>query len=423
MPSTRQSRSRFRRVGLALCATLLVTAMPFAQAATRADDPDAQKQSVDTQLQQLRAQLHDTEASLAEAYLALRDTEAKLPGAQAALTQAEADLRAAEAADAQAAADLQRAQANEQKAIAELDATTAEIARGRGRVASFAGQVYMEQGMGSFGAAVDAANPQQFADRMALVGAVMDNQHSALTRLATARASQTAQKAHVEALRADSERAKKKAEDAVAARTSARAAAQAAKTALDTLAADQRAHSGAVQAKLVGEQQREASMQAESDRLAAVIKQRAEEARRAAAAAALQAQSTTGFMSWPMPGGYVTSEFGYRIHPITGVRTLHEGRDLAAPCGTPIVAALDGTILSAGDAGGFGNRVVIDHGIQRGVPVATAYNHMQAIAAWSGTVRRGQVIGYEGTTGFSTGCHLHFMVYVDGTPTNPRGWL
>jgi len=119
----------------------------------------------------------------------------------------------------------------------------------------------------------------------------------------------------------------------------------------------------------------------------------------------------------------VTSEFGYRIHPITGTRRLHAGIDIATPCGQPIVAALDGEIISAGWGGGYGNRVVIDHGMQRGVPVATSYNHMQRIAVSGGRVTRGQVIGYEGTTGFSTGCHLHFETYVNGDPVNPRGWL
>ena len=195
--------------------------VPNARAATTADDPDAAKQSLDMQLQSLREQLHDTEGTLAAAYLALRQTEAQLPGAQAAVSRAQADVRSAEAADAQAAADLALAQANENKAQDELSATSAEIVRGRDRVANFAGQVYMEQGMGSFGAAVDAANPQQFADRMALVGAVIDNQHSALSRLANARASQAALQAHLVALRADSQQAKSRAEAAVAARRDA----------------------------------------------------------------------------------------------------------------------------------------------------------------------------------------------------------
>lgn len=79
--------------------------------------------------------------------------------------------------------------------------------------------------------------------------------------------------------------------------------------------------------------------------------------------------------------------------------------------------------MSAGWAGGYGNRVVIDHGWQRGVGLATSYNHMQSVAVGGGSVSRGQVIGYEGTTGYSTGCHVHFEVYENGSPVNPRRWL
>ena len=101
-----------------------------------ADDPDAQKRSVDSALSQLREDLHDTEAGLAAAYLALKETEAKIPGAQAALTAAEGQLAAAQAADAQAAADLKLAQANEKKAEDQLAATSDQIVAGRGRVAA-----------------------------------------------------------------------------------------------------------------------------------------------------------------------------------------------------------------------------------------------------------------------------------------------
>ena len=161
--------SRFCGVAVVAALFFSVTMAPM----SGADDPDAQKRSVDSALSQLREDLHDTEAGLAAAYLALRETEAKIPGAQAALTAAEGQLAAAQAADAQAAADLKLAQANEKKAEDQLAATSDQIVAGRGRVAAFAGQVYMEQGMGSLNAAVDADSPQQLADRLALVGAVM----------------------------------------------------------------------------------------------------------------------------------------------------------------------------------------------------------------------------------------------------------
>jgi murein DD-endopeptidase MepM/ murein hydrolase activator NlpD len=85
-------------------------------------------------------------------------------------------------------------------------------------------------------------------------------------------------------------------------------------------------------------------------------------------------------------------------------------------------AAAGGTIISAGWAGGYGNRIVVDHGVVRGAELATTYNHLTRIVA-GGRVSRGQVIAYSGTTGTSTGCHLHFETLVNGVYVNPMGWL
>ena len=79
--------------------------------------------------------------------------------------------------------------------------------------------------------------------------------------------------------------------------------------------------------------------------------------------------------------------------------------------------------MRAGWAGGYGNQLVIDHGRMRGRHVATSANHLSRIVVRSGTVHRGQVVGYVGTTGLSTGCHLHFEVYVGGRTVNPMSWL
>jgi murein DD-endopeptidase MepM/ murein hydrolase activator NlpD len=114
--------------------------------------------------------------------------------------------------------------------------------------------------------------------------------------------------------------------------------------------------------------------------------------------------------------GRLTSGFGERFHPILGYERFHAGIDLAAAAGTPIVAAADGKVKSAGWAGGYGQAVEIVHsgGIE------TRYGHMSRIAAYAGeTVRRGEVIGYVGSTGLSTGPHLHFEVMKNGRPVNP----
>jgi murein DD-endopeptidase MepM/ murein hydrolase activator NlpD len=120
-------------------------------------------------------------------------------------------------------------------------------------------------------------------------------------------------------------------------------------------------------------------------------------------------------MRMPVPGR-MTSGFGERFHPILGFVRFHDGVDLAAAWGTPIVAAADGRVISAGWNGGYGRAVVIAHadGLE------TKYGHMSRIAAYLGeSVSRGEVIGYVGSSGLSTGPHLHFEVLRNGRPVNP----
>jgi murein DD-endopeptidase MepM/ murein hydrolase activator NlpD len=115
---------------------------------------------------------------------------------------------------------------------------------------------------------------------------------------------------------------------------------------------------------------------------------------------------------WPVSGP-ITSGFGWRWG------RMHEGIDIGAACGTPIHAAASGTVIYSGWMSGYGNFVVIDHGNG----LATAYAHQSAIYVSGGSVSQGQVIGAVGSTGHSTGCHLHFEVRVNGTPVNPLNYL
>jgi murein DD-endopeptidase MepM/ murein hydrolase activator NlpD len=122
-------------------------------------------------------------------------------------------------------------------------------------------------------------------------------------------------------------------------------------------------------------------------------------------------------MAWPV-AGRITSYFGYRRHPILRFMRLHAGVDFGAGWGSPIVAAADGQVMGAGWAGGYGRQVRLAHGDG----LVSSYSHMSEIAAEPGTmVRRGQVIGYVGSSGLSTGPHLHFEVKRGGVPVNPLG--
>lgn len=114
--------------------------------------------------------------------------------------------------------------------------------------------------------------------------------------------------------------------------------------------------------------------------------------------------------------GRVTSTFGVRRHPILGYRRMHSGVDFGGGYGAPIHAVSDGVVTVAGRTGGFGNYVKLNHGGGTG----TGYGHMSRIAVRAGQrVARGQVIGYIGSTGLSTGPHLHFEVYRNGHAVNP----
>ena len=118
------------------------------------------------------------------------------------------------------------------------------------------------------------------------------------------------------------------------------------------------------------------------------------------------------------------SPFGPRFHPILKYWRPHNGNDWGAACGVPLYAAQSGTVVKAGVQGGFGTYVVIDHCVLGGRSVMTGYAHQSRMAVRAGQrVSMGQLIGYVGTTGLSTGCHLHLQVYENGTPVDPMRYI
>ncbi|KQM96391.1 M23 family metallopeptidase [Sphingomonas sp. Leaf25] len=124
-----------------------------------------------------------------------------------------------------------------------------------------------------------------------------------------------------------------------------------------------------------------------------------------------------GAMTWPV-AARVSSNFGWRVHPVLGFRRLHKGMDFAAAYGSPIRATTDGVVATAGRHGGYGNFVKLLHGGD----LATGYGHMSRIVVRPGMrVSQGQVIGYVGSTGLSTGPHLHYELWRRGVPIDPRG--
>ena len=173
-------------------------------------------------------------------------------------------------------------------------------------------------------------------------------------------------------------------------------------------------------------------LNASSAQVSAMLKERqAARAAAAAAATAAAAQSSggqgasdnwvqgTGQLGWPV-SGEITSPYGYRVHPIWGTTIYHSGIDIGGDEGTPDHAADGGVVVWSGWMGGYGYAVVIDHGNG----LSTLYGHNSELAVDEGqSVAKGQVISYAGSTGNSTGPHVHFEVRVNGDPVDPMGYL
>ena len=433
------ARRRLTALGVTL-ACLGTLGLGSGLPAGAATDPDQQrKATVDRQIADTKDALAESSSEFQRAYLALNATKAKVPAAQAAATAAEGRAQ-------RATAELDIAKANETKASDQLAATRKRLSSSERDIADVAAQMYMQQGMGEMTVAMDAQSPSDFADRLAMTGTVLEIQQAQLAALAASRATQVAQEAHLTALRVVKVKAEADARSALQQATAARDAAAAAQAQIQALAATQQRQASALQLQVVAEKTRLTSLQTESNKLRAILAERARQARlkaerlrkeRERIARELAAKRNKPYVAPAAPsvgggGGFlsaaelnqpITSEFGMRFHPILHIWRMHTGLDFGGPCGTPIYAAGPGTVIMAGWAGGYGNRVVIDHGMVSGVDLATTYNHMTQIVAFGGQVSRGQLIGYEGTTGMSTGCHLHFETLENGNFVNPRKWL
>lgn len=132
--------------------------------------------------------------------------------------------------------------------------------------------------------------------------------------------------------------------------------------------------------------------------------------------------SSTGFIK-PISGP-ITSPYGWRTHPIFKSRIFHSGIDIGGPNGGAIKASNDGKVIYTGWYGGYGKVVILDHGIVNGQPITTLYAHMSSISVSNGQmVTKGQTVGREGSTGYSTGPHCHFEVRVNGKPANPMNYI
>jgi len=410
-------------LGVALGAALSLGLVPVSSADTTGD-----KQKIDANIAQLSTAIEGTSQDLAKAVLELQRTRAELPRAQRALKGAQAAQVVADRDNRELGTELAVAEANAAKSADALAQTARDSQAVQDQLVNMVRDDYQQGAVSGLSIALEATSPQDLTDRLVMMDTVMRVRSATLRGLDTQRAQGQAEESHLVAIRLQMAVLWVRAEAAVAQAAAAAKTAAAAKSRLDLLYAGQREYEATVAAKKAAEMTNLAKMQAVSDSLTKQLAARAMAARRAATGAALQPvpQSApqgghSGFLSYPLSAP-VSQEFRPEGDPLG----YHPGIDFAANCGSPVYAAADGDVIMAtpeSQSGGYGNRLVIDHGLQHGVDLTTTYNHLTSFVLTSGHVSRGQLVAYSGNTGFSTGCHLHFETREDGTPVNPRLWL
>ena len=415
-----------------LAAVLSVVLVPVSSADTSGD-----KKKVDTSIAQLRTALEGTSQDLAAAFVDLQRTKTQLPGARRALNIAAAAQGKADRDNQMMAAALAVAEANAAKAADTLARNARTSQAVQDQLGNLVRDDYQRGGVSGLSIALEATSPQDFTNRIIMLDTITRLRRATLRGLDTMLAQGRAGQSHLVAVRRQVAALKVRAEAALAQATAARESAATAKTNLDLLYSAQARYETAVADKKAAETRNLQTLQQQSDLLMRQLAARAQAAREAAGLAAARTSgggpafggappvSGTGFLSYPLRAP-VSSEFGQRFDPVMRVWRLHAGIDFAASCGSPVYAAAAGDVIMTtpeSQSGGYGNRLIIDHGIQHGVDLTTTYNHLTSFVVTSGHVARGQVVAYSGTTGFSTGCHLHFETREDGVPVNPRLWL
>ena len=432
---TRRTRSSAVLVVTSLLGA--VTLIPLAAADD--DDPggglQGRKSQVEGRIKGVHRDLDESSAQLRRAATALATAQARLGAARARLAETRGRLAAAQAFDDRMADRLAAARTRLERARAELEAARQRIADEQETLGQIVAANYQQGGPALMGLSMvlTTQDPAALTGQLNAVQNIMDKEAAFLDRLEASRALLFAQEVEVRKARAEVAERRAAAAENLARTAALEARAEAAAAAVGRLVeARSEARAAAREARRADlAQLRE--LESERDRIAAVLRRRAAEARARAAAAARAAGRTpsdaggpvrsSGFLDYPVPGR-VTSPFGWRTHPIYGYRSLHDGIDFGASCGTPIRAVADGTVLEEYFQTAWGNRIIIDHGYHRGVGLATISNHLSSYAVGAGQrVTRGQVVGYVGTTGWSTGCHLHFTVLQNGVAVDPESWL
>jgi murein DD-endopeptidase MepM/ murein hydrolase activator NlpD len=370
----------------------------------------------------------------------LAETQAKVAAAQVVLQQAQAAAQAAQREAALIAARLQDAQDEQSRLQTTIADDATKTQQMQAAIGAMAREAYRSgPQVSTIGVLLGADSTDDFVQSYGLMTTALRTQSQVLDQLRTTEATDRNAQVRMTAVTDSIAELKAQADEKAKEAAAAQAAAQQASNELAALQAQQQQQEQQLEAQRASIQAQLAALDAEAAQIKAQLQQAiaAQQARDAAAAAAARAKGKAPAKPQTAPVGsawfvnptstnpiYVTSPYGWRFHPILHYYRLHAGIDLRAPCGTPIYAGRAGTVLWAEYRSGFGSQVMVDHGIVNGNGLASSYNHLSKMVVGTGAhVSTGQLVGYAGTEGLSTGCHLHFEVYVNGSTVDPAPYL
>ncbi|MDO4715974.1 MAG: M23 family metallopeptidase [Propionibacteriaceae bacterium] len=432
----RNAMTGLRRLGVAaVCAVLSLTAAPLAFA----DDLDDQRSRLREQMSQTRSQIDEFSGKVAAAVEKYNASKAQLAEAEAKLAAAESATSTAKREDDLRAAELAAAEAALEAAKAEVIRAKAAVEEERGKM----GEVVRENMVAStplvnFAMFVEDLKSSDIGSRLQYSAAVFSARSANMDRLTEAQFRLEAAEQRAAEAEAKAEQAKQRAAEQLAETQRREAAAAELRGKVASLVESNAKLKGEAESELAQAESDYKKMESESAeldrRIAARIeaKRREEAASRASRSASSSGRSSGGgggsytsnsSLFWPAQGR-PGSPFGMRLHPILGYYRMHWGTDIGAGCNTPLFAAGDGVVTEKFYNSGYGNRLVIDVGRINGSYISVGYAHATRYVVGKGDrVSRGQIVGYVGTTGLSTGCHLHLEVWQNGTKVNPMKWF
>jgi murein DD-endopeptidase MepM/ murein hydrolase activator NlpD len=414
-----------RRTGGLLTALLCLGLVLGTTTPTFADQTDRKTTSNDDVLAQLRDDLAESSQAMVDAASNLELARAALPGAKRTAAQTHRLLLAAQRRQAAAAHRRGSAQVQLIVATQDTEALAGQVTAQHDRIGRLARAVYQSGGsMSDLSMLLESQSPTDFTERLVTFQTVLDSQRSALDSLKTVETTYGARADALEQVRDKMAAADELAQRGLAVVADLDERAQAADAEVQRLlTARDAAVAAASAATAVDAAQGQVQQSSQTSLQAQLVAQARQLLGAAGALPGSSIAPVPGTLAWPAHGP-ITSPFGMRVHPITGVRKLHTGTDLGIPCGTQIHAAREGTVLSAGWDTAYGFRTVVSDGVVNGALLTTTYNHQSHLGVTVGQhVDVGQVIGISGTTGYSTGCHLHFELLVNGDFVDPMPWM